>query len=57
MRTIKIIPLSRKNLVNVGRNKNKTKCGTEGLNNFGKRPKSREDKGDREGIPHTHPVP
>ena len=31
MKIIRIIPLSRKNLANVGRNKNKTKCVTEGL--------------------------
>ena len=32
-------------------NKNKN-CATKR-----KPPESREDKGDREGIPHTHPIP
>ena len=35
----RIIPLSRKNLVNVRRNQIKTKCGKERLNNLGMRQK------------------
>ena len=33
------------------------KCDLKLLLFFGCTYKAREDKGDREGIPHTHPIP
>ena len=36
---------------------NDPKCKIKVLNTITFCPQSREDKGNREGIPHTHPIP